>query len=69
MPNYAQLCRAYGGWGVQINDSKDIPTAIHDAFSSGVASVIDVTIDDQEIFNQFQPKIKKTKPHRLTSMH
>ncbi len=67
--NYAQLCRAYGGWGVQINDSKDIPTAIHDAFSSGVASVIDVTIDDQEIFNQFQPKIKKTKPHRLTSMH
>jgi len=56
--NYAQLCQAYGGWGVQVNDSKDIPAAIHDAFNSGVASVVDVAIDDKEIFSQFQAKIQ-----------
>ena len=53
--NHASLCKAYGGWGVQVSDSRDVPAALHDAFGSGLPSVVDVIVDGSEEFAQYRP--------------
>ena len=39
------VARGFGCFGVQINDSRDLPGALRDAQASGLPSVIDVIID------------------------
>jgi acetolactate synthase-1/2/3 large subunit len=39
------VARGFGCFGVQINDSRDLPAALRDAQASGLPSVIDVIID------------------------
>ena len=41
----AAVARGFGCFGVQINDSRDLPGALQDAQASGLPSVIDVIID------------------------
>ena len=41
----AAVARGFGCFGVQINDSRDLPGALRDAQASGLPSVIDVIID------------------------
>jgi acetolactate synthase-1/2/3 large subunit len=39
------VARGFGCFGVQVNDSRDLPSALRDAQASGLPSVIDVIID------------------------
>jgi acetolactate synthase-1/2/3 large subunit len=57
--NHAKMCEAYGGWGVQVDNPKDVPAAIHDAFRSGQPAVVDVIIDRFEPFGQFRAGISE----------
>ncbi|MCH7786666.1 MAG: thiamine pyrophosphate-binding protein, partial [Chloroflexi bacterium] len=57
--NHARICEAYGGWGVQIDNPKDLPAAIHDAFRQGKPAVVDVIIDRFEEFRQFRAGISE----------
>jgi len=41
----AAVARGFGCFGIQINDSRDLPDAIRQAQASGLPSVIDVVID------------------------
>ena len=41
----AAVARGFGAFGVQVNDSRDLPEAIRQAVASGLPSVIDVIID------------------------
>ena len=41
----AAVARGFGAFGVQVNDSRDLPDAIHQAQASGLPAVIDVIID------------------------
>ena len=43
--NNATVAEGMGAWGVQVNDSKDIPDALRAAQASGKPAVIDVIID------------------------
>ena len=43
--NNATVAEGMGAWGIQINDSKDLPDALRAAQASGRTSVIDVIID------------------------
>ncbi len=41
----AAIARGFGAFGVQVNDSRDLPDAIRQAQASGLPAVIDVIID------------------------
>ena len=41
----AAVARGFGAFGVQVEDSRDLPDAIHKAQQSGLPAVIDVIID------------------------
>ena len=41
----AAVARGFGCFGVQINDSRDIPDAIRQAQASGLPAVVDILID------------------------
>ena len=41
----AAIARGFGAFGVQVQDSRDLPDAIRQAQSSGLPAVIDVIID------------------------
>ena len=43
--NNATVAEGMGAWGVQVNDSKDIPDALRAAQASGKPAVIDVIVD------------------------
>ena len=43
--NNATVAEGMGAWGIQINDSKDLPDALRAAQASGRPAVIDVLID------------------------
>jgi len=43
--NNATVAEGMGAWGIQINDSKDLPDALRAAQASGRTAVIDVIID------------------------
>ena len=43
--NNAAVAEGMGAWGIQINDSKDLPDALRAAQASGKTAVIDVIID------------------------
>jgi acetolactate synthase-1/2/3 large subunit len=43
--NNATIAEGMGAWGVQVNDSKDLPDALRAAQASGRPAVIDVIID------------------------
>jgi acetolactate synthase-1/2/3 large subunit len=43
--NNAAVAEGMGAWGIQINDSKDLPDALRAAQASGRTAVIDVIID------------------------
>ena len=43
--NNATVAKGMGAWGVQVNDSKDIPDALRAAQASGKPAVIDVIVD------------------------
>ncbi len=43
--NNATVAEGMGAWGVQVNDSKDIPDALREAQASGKPAVIDVIVD------------------------
>ncbi|MEE8442250.1 MAG: thiamine pyrophosphate-binding protein, partial [Dehalococcoidia bacterium] len=57
--NHAKICEAYGGWGVQVDNPKDLPAALHDAFRSGRPAVVDVITDEFEEFRQFRAGISE----------
>ena len=57
--NHARICEAYGGWGVQVDNPKDLPSAIHEAFRQGKPAVVDVIIDQFEEFRQFRAGISE----------
>jgi len=41
----AAVARGFGAFGVQVNDSRDLPAAIREAQASGLPAVVDVVID------------------------
>ena len=41
----AAVARGFGAFGVQVNDSRDLPQALRDATASGLPAVVDVVID------------------------
>ena len=41
----AAVARGFGAFGVQVNDSRDLPDAIREAQASGLPAVVDVVID------------------------
>ena len=41
----AAVARGFGAFGVQVNDSRDLPDAIREAQASGLPAVVDVIID------------------------
>ena len=41
----AAVARGFGAFGVQVNDSRDLPAALRDAQASGLPAVVDVVID------------------------
>mgnify|MGYP003307019502 FL=1 len=43
--NNATVAEGMGAWGVQVNDSKDLPDALGAALASGKPAVVDVLID------------------------
>ena len=43
--NNATVAEGMGAWGVQVNDSKDLPDALRAALASGKPAVVDVLID------------------------
>ena len=43
--NNATVAEGMGAWGVQVNDSKDLPDALRAAQASGKPAVVDVLID------------------------
>ena len=43
--NNATVAEGMGAWGVQVNDSKDLPDALRAAIASGKPAVVDVLID------------------------
>ncbi|MFC1935197.1 thiamine pyrophosphate-binding protein [Chloroflexota bacterium] len=57
--NHAKIAEAYGGWGVQVDNPKDLPAALHDAFRAGQPAVVDVIIDQFEEFGQFRAGISE----------
>jgi len=57
--NHAKISEAYGGWGVQVNNPKDLPAAIHDAFRSGQPAVVDVIIDQMEGIQEFRAGVSE----------
>ena len=57
--NHARIGEAYGGWGVQVEDPRDLPAALHDAFASGKPSVVDVKTDPFEPFGQFRAGVSE----------
>ena len=57
--NHAKIGQAYGGWGVQVDDPRDLPAALHDAFSAGVPAVVDVITDPNEVFGQFRAGVSE----------
>lgn len=57
--NHARICEAYGGWGVQVDDARDVPAAIHDAFAAGMPAVVDVKVDEFEALGQFRAGISE----------
>ena len=61
--DHAKICRAYGGWGVQVDDPRDLPTALHDAFSAGVPALVDVVTDPYEVFGKFRAGVSEFARH------
>ncbi len=57
--NHAKIGEAYGGWGVQVEDPRDVPAAIHDAFRSGMPAVVDVLTDQSEPFGPFRAGVSE----------
>ncbi len=41
----AAIARGFGAFGVQVNDSRDLPEALREAQASGLPAVVDVVID------------------------
>ena len=41
----AAVARGFGAFGVQVNDSRDLPAALREAQASGLPAVVDVVID------------------------
>ena len=57
--NHAKISEAYGGWGVQVDNPKDLPAAIHDAFRSGQPAVVDVITDQMEPIREFRAGVSE----------
>ncbi|MFQ5875723.1 MAG: thiamine pyrophosphate-binding protein, partial [Dehalococcoidia bacterium] len=57
--NHAKICEAYGGWGVQVDDPRDLPAAIHDSFRQDQPAVVDVKVDRFEEFRQFRAGVSE----------
>ncbi|MBI4336653.1 MAG: thiamine pyrophosphate-binding protein [Chloroflexi bacterium] len=57
--DHAKIGEAYGGWGVQVKDPRDLPAAIHDAFKAGRPAVVDVITDRFEGFHQFRAGVSE----------
>ena len=57
--NHARICEAYGGWGVQVDNPKDMPAALHDAFKVGQPAVVDVITDQFEEFRPFRAGVSE----------
>ena len=47
--NNATVAEGMGAWGVQVNDSKDLPDALRAAQASGKPAVIDVIVDPDPV--------------------
>ena len=48
------MARGFGAFGVRVDDSRDLPGAVRDAFASGKPAVIDVIVDKSQTTNYFQ---------------
>ena len=52
--NHAKIGESFGAWGIQVDDPKDVPAALQDAFAAGKPAVVDVLIDQNEKFAPFR---------------
>ena len=52
--DYGSVARGFGAFGVRIDDSRDLPGAVRDAFASGKPASIDVIVDKSQTTNYFQ---------------
>ena len=43
--DHGAISRGMGGYGIKVQDSKDLPNALREAVSSGKPAVVDVVID------------------------
>lgn len=55
----AAVARGFGCFGVQVRDSRDLPTALRDAMASGLPSVIDVLIDREPSPDDFRADVRR----------
>lgn len=52
--DHARIAQAFGAYGVQVRDSRDLPTALRDAAAAARPAVIDVIIDRAPAPDQFR---------------
>ena len=56
--DHAAIARGFGAYGVQVNDSRDLAQALHDAQASGLPSVVDVITDQGPTPDDFRADLR-----------
>ena len=56
----AAVARGFGAFGVQVNDSRDLPQALRDATASGLPAVVDVVIDRDPTPDDWRADARRT---------
>ena len=56
----AAVARGFGAFGVQVNDSRDLPQALRDATASGLPAVVDVIIDRDPTPDDWRADARRT---------
>ncbi|MBI4201449.1 MAG: thiamine pyrophosphate-binding protein, partial [Chloroflexi bacterium] len=52
--DYGAAARGLGAWGVQVNNPRDLATAVRDAVASQRPAVVDVVIDRDQLMSDFR---------------
>lgn len=61
-PNFGDLAKLYGGWGVQITQPEDFDPAFREAMTKDVPCILDVKIDPWELGTPLFTGIKVNNP-------
>ncbi len=56
--DHAAIARGFGAYGVQVNDSRDLAQALHDAQASGLPAVVDVITDQGPTPDDFRADLR-----------